>query len=246
MQQVWIGSGRAATTIDLPAHDAEVLPGVTWGFASDPAAPAYWAARCRWPDDRLPDFIEKGRSLLEAVGFCLLGGFGIKYEINQAAFDRLQAYGAFGPDSSPVEADLARLLTDPLEVGGRHVRYRFPNQRARRLTAMHAALATMEIEDLPALEMRNRLQQIEGIGPKTASWIVRNFLGSDEVAIIDIHVIRACRSMSLFPDKFALPRDYAQLERRFLDFADGIGIQASVLDAVMWTEVREGHAYRRR
>lgn len=77
-------------------------------------------------------------------------------------------------------------------------------------------------------------------GPKTASWIVRNLRGSDEVAILDVHVIRACRAMNLFPDVVSLPRDYDGLEARFLSFADRIGVKPSLLDAVMWTEVRGG------
>ena len=81
--------------------------------------------------------------------------------------------------------------------------------------------------------------KINGVGPKTASWIVRNLTGSDEVAILDIHIIRACRLMSLFPREVRLPRDYGPLEERFLKFAEGLGVGAAVLDALIWTKMRE-------
>ena len=80
----------------------------------------------------------------------------------------------------------------------------------------------------------------EGIGPKTALWIVRNYLDSDDVAIIDVHVLRACRRMKLFPDEISLPRDYGALEEKFLNFANAIKVRASLLDAVMWVETRAG------
>ena len=80
----------------------------------------------------------------------------------------------------------------------------------------------------------------EGIGPKTASWIVRNHMGSDDVAIIDVHVLRACHRMKLFPNEISLPRDYRALEESFLNFANAIKVRASLLDAVMWVETRAG------
>jgi endonuclease III len=53
--------------------------------------------------------------------------------------------------------------------------------------------------------MRQLLLSIEGIGPKTASWIVRNVMGSDDVAIIDIHILRACTGMGVFLRTFDCP-----------------------------------------
>jgi thermostable 8-oxoguanine DNA glycosylase len=89
-----------------------------------------------------------------------------------------------------------------------------------------------------ATALRDDLMTFVGIGPKTASWIVRNHLDSDEVAIIDVHVLRACREMNLFPEDISLPRDYVTLERKFLNFAEAINVRSSLLDAVMWTETR--------
>ncbi len=242
MQLIWIGRGEAARQIELPGELEEVLPGIKWGRPCSPVTPAYWAVRCRSPDEVEKDaFVSPQDSLLEAVGFCLLGGFGIKYESNEAAYRRLKDCGVFDPNTNPTEDDIRKLLVEPLIIEGRAVRYRFPNQRARRLLAMRQELADVRgLSKLNALELRAKLQRIEGVGPKTASWIVRNLRGSDEVAILDVHVIRACRAMNLFPDIIRLPQDYDGLERRFLAFADGIGIRPSLLDAIMWTEVRGG------
>lgn len=244
MQQVWVGSGERAVKVDLPPPDREVLPGLAWGHACDPSSPAYWAARCRHPGEESPDYVTSDDSLLEVVGFCLLGGFGIRYEINLAAYDRLKAAGAFDPDGDIDEVGIRAMLVEPLRVQGREVRYRFPNQRARRLASMRVQLSGAWTPGTSALELRRRLMSVEGVGPKTASWIVRNLLGSDEVAILDVHIIRACRAMTLFPERIVLPRDYDALERRFLDLARGIGVPASLLDGVMWTEVR-GSAFAR-
>jgi endonuclease III len=40
---------------------------------------------------------------------------------------------------------------------------------------------------------------LPGIGPKTASWIARNWLDADDVAILDIHIMRVGQVIGLFP-----------------------------------------------
>jgi N-glycosylase/DNA lyase len=80
--------------------------------------------------------------------------------------------------------------------------------------------------------------RLPGIGPKTASWITRNWLGSDAVAILDVHVIRACCLMGLFSEPICLRREYEVLECKFLQFAENIGVRAAMLDALIWREMR--------
>lgn len=235
VQQLWAGQGSGVVCIPNP--EVEVLPGVAWGMAEVPNTPAYWAIRCRW-EDANPDYVSKKATLAEETGFCLLGGYGIRYEVNAAAFDRLERVGVFNLDVPVEEADILDLLQKPLRVLGREIRYRFPNQRARRLISMRDRLRELPMAGNDPHEMRQALLSIEGIGPKTASWIVRNVLGSDEVAIIDIHILRACTIMGVFPSDIRLPRDYEHLERRFIAFSEAIEVRPSVLDAVMWSEMR--------
>lgn len=188
--------------------------------------------------DEHDDFVNKDASLPEQVGFCLLGGYGITAELNHAYYERLIAEGVFrsGADVSPEYIE--EMLRKPALVGARWVRYRFPRQRATRLSA-----ALREIDEDPptvttALEFRRRLTRIQGIGPKTASWITRNWLGSDEVAILDIHILRAGVLIGLFDPGFKLPRDYEELEARFLNFCRALGARASLVDAVIWRGMR--------
>lgn len=241
MQHVWAGTGDRAEALTLPSHESEVISGVTWGTPDLVNTPAYWAVRCRWNDETIPDFVSKASSLMEDIGFCLLGGYGIKYEVNIAAFEWLKCHRVFDVSHELSERDIRELLLAPLEIDGRRVRYRFPNQRAKRINEMRCKLPAWT-HSLNPLALRTKLMELSGIGPKTASWIVRNHLGSDDVAIIDIHVIRACQSMNVFPSNYTLPRDYEALEERFLAFAKAIDIRPSVLDAVIWTEVRGGLA----
>ncbi|GHC52373.1 hypothetical protein GCM10007315_13560 [Gemmobacter tilapiae] len=60
------------------------------------------------------------------------------------------------------------------------------------------------------------------------------------MAILDIHILRACWYMGLFEFGISLPRDYARLEQRFLEFSSALGNPPSVLDAIMWDDMRAG------
>ncbi len=219
--------------------DAEVVPGVLFGSPEWVPTPAFWVALAERYGDELESYVSPaGTPLEEDLAFCLLGGYGIKMELNRAAWEKLKEANIFQADPLPTREELEKLLSEPLKVGNRLHKYRFPRQRADRL---HVALKSVR-ENPPASDdistFRNNLMSLPGIGPKTASWIVRNWSGSDDVAILDVHILRAGTTIGLFPLTYRLPRDYFALERRFLDFAKALHIRASVLDALIWREMR--------
>jgi endonuclease III len=80
--------------------------------------------------------------------------------------------------------------------------------------------------------LRYHLAELPGIGLKTASWIVRNHLASNEVAVIDVHIVRACRLLGLFPENTDQQRHYKFLETLAVE------MPASLLDAIMWQQMR--------
>lgn len=223
----------------LPAPDEEIVPGVFWGSPACLWTPAFWKSVVHHAGETLPQFGGQEKPLSHTVAFCLLGGYGVTFELNEAAFCRILDAGLLEPGLKAEADAFEQCLSEPLRVNGRSIRYRFPRQRGKRLAA---ALAALDADPPPADDVfafRRNLMRIPGIGPKTASWIARDWLGSDQVAILDIHLIRACQIMKLFPRGVKLPRDYDRLERRFLDFASALGVRASVLDSIIWMEMRE-------
>ena len=209
-----------------------------WGDACVMKSPAFWAAQAWMWELEEPDHFRLGRSLEEEVMACLLGGYGIPSEVGLAAYERVRQAWHTRPSDVMDEVRLEELLSIPLPVGGRTVRYRFPAQKARYLSGALASLASLD-RSLPDVALRNQLNGIRGIGPKTASWIVRNWRGSDEVAILDVHILRVGRSLGLFEQNLQVERHYARLERRFLDFAEDLRVRASILDSVIWMAMRQ-------
>ena len=223
----------------IRAPNDEVVPGVPYGRPEWVPTPAFWATLAALEGPEPNSFISApGSPLVDDVAFCILGGYGVKMELNRAAWDRLKSEGIFESTTEPKASQIEALLRQPLFVDGKWIHYRFPRQRASRLSYALNHLKHCPLPSSDPLALRSALMTLPGIGPKTASWIVRNWAGSNDVAILDVHVIRAGQIIGLFPKHIKLPRDYAALERRFLDFAQALEIPASLLDAIIWREMR--------
>jgi thermostable 8-oxoguanine DNA glycosylase len=224
--------------LDLPDPWQLLMDGLRWGAFDHPLTPAFWVSQAWMAGQPEAGQFRLGKSLIEEVVYCLLGGYGIPAEVGVAAAERICGALAEAPDFSLGQNLLEQMLSRPLTLRGRAVRYRFAAQRAKYLSGALEMLADIDEATLGDVELRNTLLHLPGVGPKTASWIVRNRRGSDEVAILDVHIVRACRIMDIFPPTAEPPRHYCQLERRFLSFCAATGSLASNMDAVMWRTMR--------
>ena len=206
-----------------------------WGQPWELGTAAYWAEQTR---RRAPvESYALGEGLVEEVAACLLGGYGIPAAVGLAAFWAVRDAGVL--DASPSARQLEALLRVPLIVPGRTraVRYRFAAQRAKRLAG---ALASLRASDPPSdpLQLRDWLLTLPGVGPKTASWVVRNHCGSQDVAIVDVHVRRAGLAAGFFAPEWKLPRDYGRFELAFCEVARQAGVAAAAMDACIWDQLR--------
>jgi len=228
--------GHSVVMVQFPSAKMEVLPGLRWGAIEAFPTPAYWAYQVIArrivggpPKHRL------GRTLAEEVVACLLGGHGIPAQIGLAAFRSLRSTGLLG--GTPTADALQRILAQPMAVAGRTVHYRFASRKA---TYVANALRVLEGADPPqrsGRELRDWLLRLDGVGYKTASWVARNWMDANDVAILDIHVLRAGSLGGFLNNNLTVERDYLQLENAFLDFSDALGVRASELDAVIWQEM---------
>lgn len=159
----------------------------------------------------------------------------MKAEIGLAAFARLRDRGLLL--GIPSMSELESALSEPFSIRGASRRYRFPRQKARYLSACLKRLETFS-EPLDDAAFRDRLADLPGIGLKTASWIVRNYRGSNRVAVIDVHILRAGRHIDLFPADMEPQRYYRALEENFLRFATALGVAAGALDGLIWDYMR--------
>lgn len=229
--------GHVAVQVELPDAAAEVMPGVAWGAVEAFPTPAYWAYQVlarRVIGSTIRHRL--GNSLHEEVVACLLGGHGIPAEVGLAAFTLLRDRGAL--DDGISLGALTEMLSEPLQVGGRSIRYRFAAQKAR---YVHEAMRRLAAERAPMAsgrKLRDWLTDLPGIGLKTASWITRNTLDADDVAILDIHILRAGALAGFFDPDLTVERHYRALEDRFIEFSRCLQVRPSELDSVIWMEMK--------
>lgn len=193
---------------------------------------AYWEALVAATPE--PPTYQLGASLAEELGACILGGYGVPFAVGNAAFEALRHAGVFKLTRTWTAQRIERELLKEIPVGGRRARYRFPHQRSQRLAS---ALDFVRDRPIPRddRQLRNDLLTIDGVGLKTASWVVRNFRASDDVAIIDIHLVRAGVVAGVFNPAWRLPRDYELFELAFLSWAAHAGLRPRLMDSVIWS-----------
>ncbi len=236
---------RSCSSTPAPDSSFEIVVRVTgidtvlscqWGDSRAFGTAAYWLAQYRLHYTQHVTISPRlGNNLVEEVTACLLGGFGIRAEVALMAFERLRYSGAIRAGVAVEE--LESLLLEPLELSGGLIRYRFPRQRARRIAEAVNRLALLPVFPTDPLDLRNLLVEISGIGPKTASWIVRNLTGA-QLAVVDVHVHRAGLRAGFFATEWKLPRHYSSCEEAFLGFARLAKVDANRLDMLIWDQMR--------
>lgn len=218
----------------FPDEDAELLPGIKWGNYTQLFTPAFWKFQYIVSDITNNKTSHRlCSSLIEEIIMCILGGYGIPSEMGIIAFERLKESELI---YSNVDFDtIYEAIANPFVLSnGKRVRYRFYNQKS---IYIHRFLNRKDLDDIPDkndIELRNWLLTIDGIGLKTASWITRNWLKSDKVAILDIHLLRAGKLAGIFDVDIESSFDYLFLEKKYLAFCEALEVYASNMDAVIW------------
>lgn len=230
--------------LTLPAVHEEVLPGIRWGAFDELMTPAYWRGQA-WQHSEAGEFCDfrLGRSLEEEVAACLLGGWGMPAELALAAYSRVRELDLLRPGTTAEQ--LEEVLSEPFLVQGRTRKYRFIRQKARYLSGCLTVLQDF-VQPKDDIVFRDQLNELPGIGLKTASWIVRNLRPQSEVAILDIHILRVGHHLALFPETWRPETHYLQLEARFIAFARAIDVSAATLDGLMWDHMRRLSAILRK
>lgn len=217
---------------NFPKEEEELMPGIKWGSYVQLYTPAFWKLQYLLSDfsgNRISHKLSS--SLLEEIVMCILGGYGIPAEIGILAFKHLKENDLIQQNIS--FESIYNVLAQPMtNDNGKQIRYRFFKQKS---LYVYKFLNRADLEIIPQnndLELRNWLLTIDGIGLKTASWITRNWMHSDNVAIIDIHIFRAGQLTGFFTKKSL--SDYLTLEREYLNFCNALQVSASNMDALIW------------
>ncbi len=223
----------------LPNADTELLPGIRWGNYCQLYTPAFW--KYLYLANRLPDkgsHHRLGSTILEEITACLLGGYGMPAELGLLAFERLKNHSLIVEGVSHVK--IKKALSSPFVMqNGASKKYRFYNQKSK---FVYEFLNRNDLDTIPVsddFEFRNWLLTIKGIGPKTASWITRNWFQSENVAILDIHILRAGKIAGIFDCTEGISSKYFDLENTYINFCNAMDVLPSNMDALIWNYMKK-------
>jgi N-glycosylase/DNA lyase len=224
---------------DLPKQEKYLMPGIKWGNYCQLYTPAFWKFMYHSVESTVESNQHRlGNTILEEIVACLLGGYGMPSELGLAAFERLRNESLITPGTNLKKIQMA-LSTPFTMVDGAQKKYRFYNQKSK---FIYTFLQRSDLNSIPLdddLLLRNWLLTVEGIGPKTASWITRNWLQSENVAILDIHILRAGKIAGFFKEIDNVSKNYFELEGLYIDFCKALGVLPSNMDAIIWSYMKK-------
>lgn len=225
----------------LPDQDEIIYSSIKWGKVTNVFTPAFWLSQVLMHDAQEDDYYYKiGNSLEEEIVVCLLGGFGIKEELCLASFSALKQHNIINNIENTSIDEIKYILLNKVILNNKHIKYRYYNKKSEYIFKALLKLKqdNLNITELSDIELRNYLVTFQGIGLKTASWVVRNYLNSDNVAILDIHIYRAGVIAGFFDINDSIEKNYLLMEKKFLKFAKALNVKASQLDVLIWSKIR--------
>lgn len=186
---------------------------------------------------------------------CILSS-NVPYELAKSAFlhlmemDYLQLeWVAKTLDSQKeIANELSKHIYLPKKVDGSYRKYRFPNSKSRDIceaakvvSAETGWLSNLLQNSTSEKEARDILvAHIPGIGLKQASHFLRNIRYSNQLAIIDSHVLSFLVEIGAVAKEDAkiTSKTYLELESFLQSLCSEYGLNLSILDMAIWNYVR--------
>ena len=174
---------------------------------------------------------------------CIIGG-ATRFEHAVAAAETIRSLIPTPWAMRPTE--FRRLRAD-VDSGALRLPTRFPKEHARYLLSavdtlyLHGSGISPLLSGLPATEMRRELVgRIPGVGPKQASLFLLNLGVTDDLAVLDRHVLRymvwICAIDDDRPPRSI--REYEATEARFRAHARVLGHSMVDVDRAVWLTAR--------
>ncbi|MFK5947688.1 MAG: hypothetical protein QM500_02820 [Methylococcales bacterium] len=195
-------------------------------------------------------------TLWEELVCCVLSS-QVKFELSQAVTQNLKHNGFLKLETldSSYEERLGVLLRSPVMVDGRLIKYRFPNVKAKQITAARkniygngGSLREMRSKYSETTELRTALVDlVPGLGMKQASMYLRNVSNSFELAVIDSHILKYMNILNLIrkvPSTISKAQ-YLAKENMLTKHTEKFGYPVGCVDYAIWIVMRvaskDGH-----
>jgi len=192
------------------------------------------------------------QEIVHELLLCILGS-GVRYEVAVAyAMEITSSKCLSESNANIIEDDISSILNNevPNYWGGKsYKRYRYPNVRASYISSSYYNITRefgsfkqfLNNNYLPSELRRIVVLNCPGIGPKQASHFLKNVGYSNELAILDRHIIRYMKivdSKSVSTYQLGRLDKYEDIELRFIKIVKNFQHPIAIIDQAMWFIMR--------
>jgi len=201
------------------------------------------------------NFIEMTESqLVNELLVCILGS-GVRYEISVAFAAGIMQSKLLNKKkilNNETQLTIREFLQSPVKSctsNSMYNRYRYPERGAKFISQSlfniyteYISLKRLISSGLDMVALRRELIHLcPGIGPKQASHFLKNVGYTDEVAILDRHIIRymaLAGENNVIKLKIGTIDKYEEIENRFISLINKFQYSVSVVDQAIWFVMR--------
>lgn len=184
--------------------------------------------------------------LFEELVLCLLSS-SVKYEVAVSYIECFYEAGFFKSWTLnfPNQDELYSILSTPVLVKSKYIRYRFPKQKSIQLYSLIKNIygqgtsirQILNCSNDPKIIREKLVKICSGIGNKQSSMFLRNIGFTNKLAILDTHLIDYLKAIQIIPSNFVLntSKKYIIVEDKYLDYAVSNNFDIDHLDSAIWS-----------
>ena len=151
-------------------------------------------------------------------------------------------------DILKIQLELEKIFETPQCINGSTVKYRFPKTRAKYIAFNLVYLQQKngiksilsKSEDTKFLR-KYLVKHIKGIGPKQASHFLRNIGFSNDIAVLDVHILRYMNIQGVIEEQYKSIGNlklYEKLEEQLVKFLEFMLVPIGYIDQAIWIVMR--------
>lgn len=194
------------------------------------------------------------KSILRELIICILGS-GVRYELAAAYADEILSNPTFisQQQSEPSLADeISSILSLPTYCKiekKQYTKYRYPKRGAKHVARSiksirdkHSSIKKLLKKKLDTRHLRKELIILcPGIGPKQGSHFLKNIGYTEDIAVLDRHIVRymeAAEKNEICKRTLSRLDNYELVEKRFQKITEKFSHSPSIVDQSMWFIMR--------
>ncbi len=193
------------------------------------------------------------KSILRELIICILGS-GVRYELAAAYAEEISSIIKFNTKHchNNLEDKFLSILSSPSICkieNKQYKKYRYPARGSRHISRSinnirdkHNSIKNLLKNRLDSKELRKEIIDLcPGIGPKQGSHFLKNIGYTEDVAVLDRHIVRyleASEKKTIHKESLSRLDHYELLEKRFQKATEKFSHSPSIVDQAMWFIMR--------